>query len=57
MNIEKVDENRYKVKIITSLGEVIKIVHRSQLYWLTDEQLKDMCNKQLSINFDNKEVR
>lgn len=54
MYLEKVDENRYKVKINTNIGELIKIIHRSQLYWLTDEQIKDICNKQLTIDFGNK---
>ena len=52
MWIEKVDNERYKVKITTSLGEQTKIVHRSQLYWLSDKDIEDICNKQQILKFN-----
>ena len=52
MWIEKIDNERYKVKVNTNLGEQTKIVHRSQLYWLSDEELNDICNKQQILKFD-----
>lgn len=51
MYIERVDKERYKVKVNTNLGEQIKIVNRSQLYWLSYQELNDICNKQININF------
>ena len=51
MYLEKIDEERYRTKINTKIGEKYVIIHKSQLNWLTEKEIEDLCNKQLTINF------
>lgn len=39
MYIRKIDEERYKIKVNTNLGEQFKIVHKFQLDWYFNNQL------------------